>query len=170
MKTIGMIGGIGPESTVAYYRQIVACYREQHEEDSSPPLIINSIDLQKLVAMMTANALPQVTAYLAEELERLARVGAECGLIAANTPHVVFDQLSGRSPIPLVSIVEATCSVAEEVKLTRLGLLGTRFTMEGEFYQRVFARNGIAVVVPEPADRAYTSRIHARAIVAHAML
>lgn len=155
MKTIGIIGGIGPESTIEYYRQIIASYRERTPNGSYPSVIINSVDLQRLLGLMTAGDFPSVTEYLVEELARLARAGAECGLLAANSPHLVFDELHRRSPIPLLSIVAATCRVATGLGLTRVGLLGTRFTMEGGFYQSVFSKEGMTVVVPEPAERAY---------------
>src|SRR5262249_43821499 len=86
--------------------------------------------------------------YLAAEVERLARAGAEVGALASNTPHIVFDRIAGRSPIPLVSIVEATCTKAKSLRLKRLALFGTRFTMQGRFYPEVFARAGLVIVAP----------------------
>lgn len=96
-----------------------------------------------------------MTDYLAGEVGRLARAGADFAVLASNTPHIVFDDLRRRSPIPMVSIVEAACEAALTLKFERVGLLGTRFTMEGRFYPEVFSRRDIAVVVPEPEDRGY---------------
>jgi aspartate racemase len=76
-------------------------------------------------------------------------------LIAANTPHVVFDEVSSRSPIPLLSIVEATCEAAKALSLKRPGLFGTRYTMEGRFYTDVFSREGMTLVLPNEEERAY---------------
>src|SRR5216684_1354202 len=102
MKTVGIIGGIGPESTIEYYRQIIAAYRERQEDTSYPSIIINSVDVSKLLAWMEASELDAVTDYLANEIEKLARAGADFGALAANTPHIVFDELRRRSQIPLV--------------------------------------------------------------------
>jgi aspartate racemase len=90
-----------------------------------------------------------------EEVRRLARAGATHGLLSSNTPHIVFDELRRTSPIPLISIVETACRAATERKLKRVGLFGTRFTMQGGFYQKVFAREGIAVTIPEPGDQEF---------------
>ena len=136
MKTLGIVGGIGPESTIEYYRAILAAYRERHGDVSAPSVFINSIDLHKLLELVAAGQLEALTGYLVEELERLRNAGATLGILAANTPHVVFDDVVRRSAIPLVSIVEATCAEAKARALTRLGLFGTRFTMQGHFYQR----------------------------------
>ena len=87
--------------------------------------------------------------------ERLARAGADFGALAANTPHIVFDQLRARSPIPLISIVEATCDRARELGLKRVTLFGTRFTMQAGFYPEVFAGSGIDLVIPGQADQDY---------------
>ena len=155
MRTLGIIGGIGPESTVDYYRLIVAAYRKQKQDGSYPAIIINSIDLNKLRDLVTANALADLTEYLVAEVQRLARAGADFGLLAANTPHIVFDDLRRQSPIPLLSIVEATCEAAKGLGLKKLGLLGTRFTMQGRFFPDVFAREGITLVVPAPDEQDY---------------
>ena len=86
-------------------------------------------------------------------LQKLARAGADFGVIAANTPHIVFDDVQRRSPIPLVSIVEATCNEANKRGIGRAGLLGTRFTMQASFYPEVFSRQGIAMVMPHEEEQ-----------------
>jgi aspartate racemase len=155
MRTLGIIGGIGPESTVDYYRLIVAAYREQRQDGSYPAIIINSIDLNKVIDLVTGNALPELTGYHVAEVQRLARAGADFGLLASNTPHMVFDDIRRLSPIPLLSIVEATCEAAKARGLKRLGLLGSRFTMQGRFYPDVFSRAAITLVVPTEEEQAY---------------
>src|SRR6266581_998331 len=109
MKTLGIIGGVGPESTIEYYQNIIALYRERQRCGSYPQFIINSIDMKKGLDFMAANDLVGMAGYLLEEIPKLARAGADFGLIAANTPHIVFDDIASESPIPLTSIVEATC-------------------------------------------------------------
>ncbi len=85
----------------------------------------------------------------------LARGGAALALFAANTAHIVFDEIQSRSPIPLVSIVVATCDIAEQMRLERVALIGTRFTMQGGYFSRHFADRGIAIVVPDADDQEY---------------
>src|SRR5438477_5452193 len=155
MRTLGIIGGLGPESTIDYYGRIIALYRERTADGSYPQFIINSIDMKKGLDFMDANNLAGMAEYLLEEIGKLARAGANFGLISANTPHIVFDEVASKSPIPLISIVEATCAAANARKLKRLGLFGTRFTMQGTFYPKVFSREGIELVAPEAKDQEY---------------
>jgi aspartate racemase len=154
MRTLGIIGGIGPESTIEYYRQIIAAYRAR-AAGAYPSIVINSIDARRLLGGVGAGDLAGVRGYLSAEVGRLARAGADVALLASNTPHIVFDALARRSPVPLISIVEATCAAARQRGLRRLGLLGTRFTMQGRFYRDVFAGVGIALVVPDDEEQAY---------------
>ena len=155
MKTAGIIGGIAPESTIQYYRLMIVSFREQVGDGSYPPILINSIDMKKMLDLIAADELPAVTGYLAGEVEKLARAGADFGLMASNTPHIVFDAVRQRSPIPLISIVESTCSAAQALSLTKVGLFGTRFTMQGGFYSQVFSAAGIRLVVPDLEAQAY---------------
>jgi len=155
MKTVGIIGGIAPESTIAYYRLIIAAYREQKPDGSYPSIIINSIDLTKVLDLAGANELDRLVEYLVAELQRLAKAGADFGLLASNTPHIVFDEIGRQSPMPLISIVEATCQAAKTLGLKRLGLFGTRFTMQGRFYPDVFSREDITLAVPDENDQTY---------------
>lgn len=165
MKTLGIVGGIGPESTVDYYRSLIQMWREQTKDGSAPSILLNSIDLKKMLDLIAANEFSDVTAYLSGEMERLIRAGADVGLLAANTPHIVFDELQRRSSIPLISIVEATREAAEELGLRRLGLFGTRFTMQGRFYPDVFSKAGIALVVPEEDEQAYVHDVYMNELV-----
>ncbi len=119
---------------------IIAAYAELVPDGSYPSIIINSIDLKKLVDMVAANELEQADRVFGEEIQRLARAGAECGLVAANTPHIVFDEVRRQSPIPLISIVEATCEHAKALGLRKLGLFGTRSTMQGNSTRMFFPK------------------------------
>lgn len=155
MKTLGIIGGLGPESTIDYYGKIIALYRERTGDGSYPQFIINSINLKKGLDFMEANNLAGMANYLLEEIGKLARAGATFGLISANTPHIVFDEVAPKSPISLISIVEATCAAAKARKLKRLALFGTRYTMQATFYPKLFSREGIELFVPDTEDRDY---------------
>ena len=155
MKTLGIIGGLGPESTIDYYQKIIALYRERTRNGSYPEFIVASVNLRKGLDFMDANDLAGMADYLLQGISKLARAGADFGLISANTPHIVFDDVASKSPIPLISIVEATCAAAKTRNLKRLALFGTAYTMQGTFYAKVFSREGIELLVPEPNDQDY---------------
>lgn len=152
---LGIIGGIAPESTIDYYRTIIALYRARKPDGSYPPILINSIDLQRVLATVGAGELEALTDWLLGELEKLERAGADFAIMASNTPHLVFDDLERQAPLPLTSIVTETAAVAKARCLQRVALFGTRFTMQGPVYRDVFARQNIAVIAPETADQDY---------------
>ncbi len=139
LKTIGLIGGIGSESTIDYYRRIVELYRRLSDA-RSPALVITSINVRAILALVEAGDVAALADCLVVEVERLARAGARFAAIAANTPHVAFERVRRRSPIPLVSIVEATRDSALERGYKKLGLLGTRFTMHDRSSKTCSAR------------------------------
>src|SRR6266581_9067010 len=155
MKPLGIVGGLGPESTLDYYRRTIELYRERQRDGSYPQFIINSVDLKKGLDFMAASDLAGMADYLLEGIGKLARAGADFGLIAANTPHIVFDDVAPKSPIPLISIVEATSAAAKMRGLKNLALFGTKFTMQADFYPKVFLREGMKLVVPDPQDQDY---------------
>ena len=159
MPTIGIIGGLGPESTVDYYRSILARYRARTQNHGYPQIIINSLDVDKGIAMLEANRLDDLAQYLFDATEQLVRAGADFACIAANTPHLVFDEVQRRSAIPLISIVRATVDRAKALSLRKVGLFGTGFTMRADFYPKEFERAGISLVTPQEAEREY---IHGR--------
>ena len=155
MQTIGMIGGIAPPSTIDYYRLLMEGYRSRLPDGSQPLLIINSIDLRRLLDLAAASDRTSLAEFLIAEVTKLKRAGADFGFFASNTPHLVFDEVQARSPIPLVSIVEAAASATAAQGLKRVGLLGARFAMEGGFYPRVFERYGVSVSIPNAEDREF---------------
>jgi aspartate racemase len=155
MNPLGIVGGIAPESTIDYYRSIIAEYRDQTKNNGYPSVIINSIDVDRMLRLIGTNELQKVTAYLAFEMLRLEKAAANIALLAANTPHVVFDDTRRLSTIPLISIVEAACAAARSQNLKRLALVGTRYVMEGKFYSRVFSKADITLVAPDRDEQAY---------------
>lgn len=160
MKTLGIVGGIGPESTIEYYRFILDGYRARMTDGSAPHLIIDSIDVNRGIAMLDGNDLTGLSDYISASIERLLRAGAEVGLMAANTPHIVFDQVQQRTTLPMISIVKATCDHARELGLRRVGLLGTGFTMRGRFFPEVFERAGLELVTPTEGEQAFIHRTY----------
>ena len=158
MPTIGMIGGIAPPSTIDYYRLLIDGYQARRPDGSQPLIVINSIDLQTGIRLVSAAAKGEVepfVAFMAAEVDKLARAGATFGFFAANTPHLAFDAIQARVSIPLVSIAAATAEDAHRRGLRHLGLLGTRFTMEAGFYARELGHHGIRVVAPDEPDRGW---------------
>ena len=155
VKILGIVGGIGPESTIEYYRFILEGYRARITDGSAPHLIIDSIDVNRGIAMLDANDLAGLTNYISASVDRLTRAGADIALIAANTPHLVFGEVERRAGIPMISIVQAACDHARGRGLKRLGLLGTGFTMRAHFYQDAFARAGLELVAPDEPNRAF---------------
>src|SRR5437762_2634200 len=148
-----MIGGLGPESTVDYYRSIIARYRARKPDGSYPPLIINSLDLSKGLQLVDTGRLSELADYLAAGVQSLVRAGAVFGFLSANTPHIVFDQVQRQSAIPLLSIVRATCDRNKALGLKNVGLFGTRFTMQATFYPDEFQRAGISIVRPKESEQ-----------------
>jgi len=158
-KTLGLIGGTGPEATIDYYRLLIAKYREL-ADGNSPSLIINSVNLKFMIEWMTAGELDRVADYLSAEIEKLRKAGADFAALTANTPHIVFDELQQRSALPLISIVEATRDHVQKLGLKTVALFGTRFTMQGSFYPEVFSRTDIKLVTPNEEEQNYIHTIY----------
>ena len=150
---LGLIGGLGPESTIDYYRRIIDVWQEA-DPSSSPPLLIDSLDVKLGIRLVESDRAALVE-YLMASVNRLAAAGVDFIAITANTAHIVFDDLAARSPVPLLSIVEVCADEARRRNFRRLLLLGTRFTMEAPFYPAVFERRDIAIVTPNEADRTW---------------
>lgn len=158
-KTLGLIGGTGPESTIDYYRLLVAKYREL-ADGNSPSLIINSVNLKFMIDSMTGGELDRVADYLSAAIEKLQHAGADFAALTANTPHIIFDKLQQRSSLPLISIVEATRDYVQKLGLKTVALFGTRFTMQASFYPEVFSRTGIKLVTPNEEEQTYIHAIY----------
>lgn len=155
MPTVGIVGGIAPESTIEYYRFIISSYLEQEKSGNYPQVIINSINMRKMLDLIGSNRLSEVSEYLANEVNKLAAAGADFAVLASNTPHIVFDKVQQASPLPMISIVEATCDKVEELGIQSVALFGAKFTMKGGFYSEVFAKKNIQVIVPDEKEQDY---------------
>jgi len=149
MKKIGIIGGLGPESTIDYYKGIINAFRRIYSGLASPEIIIYSADVTRLLELAEAKQWDELTEWLLERISALHRAGAQFAAIGSNTPHIVFHEVESRSPVPMLSIVEETCLKAESLGLNILGLMGTKFTMESDFFQKPFHEKGMSVVVPK---------------------
>ncbi len=146
MKRIGIIGGLGPESTIDYYKGIINIFRQR--DLAAPEIIIYSADVNRLLELAEAREWNKLVEWLVEMVNALHNAGAEFAVIGSNTPHIVFDKVKSMSPLPMLSIVDETCKRASNMKLKKLGLMGTKFTMESDFFQKAFHDAGISIIVP----------------------
>lgn len=159
MKRIGILGGMAPESTLEYYRILIELSHKRLPQDEYPEIIIYSLNFKEFIARMGVEDHGGALELLARGVQSLERAGVDFALIASNTPHMFFAELQRRASLPLLGIVEATLERAEELGLQRLGLFGTRFTMEGEFYPEVAQQRGLEIAVPQAAERALIHKI-----------
>lgn len=151
MKKLGLVGGMGPESTIPYYHDIV--YGVQKRVGFFPALTIESVDVFKVLELCKREAYQELSDYLMDAISHLAASGADFAALSANTPHIVFDELQKRSPIPLVSILESTCEEVKRRRISKVGLLGTIFTMEKDFFKIPFIRNQVEIITPHSNEK-----------------
>jgi len=153
MKRIGIIGGIGPESTVDYYKRIIRAFQEHGIDAVYPEIIIYSANLAELMLILENKNLSKLVDWLVEKVDSLFRAGAEFAVIGSNTPHLVYNEVESRSPIPMLSIVEETCKKILSLGLKKPGLMGTKFTMESDFFQKTFSEYGISIALPDKEEQ-----------------
>ena len=158
-KRIGILGGLTAESTVHSYQHIFKTYEKQHGDLGYPETMIFDVSFQRFADWMDIEDWDSIEEALLNGLERLDAAGADFAVIATNTMHILFDKLEAKSPLPLISIVDATAEAIEEEGLTVVGLLGTRFTMEKPFYIEGLKRHGIEALVPEKDERDYIDKV-----------
>lgn len=155
MKKLGLVGGMGPESTIQYYHDIVYGVQKKLGEVRFPNLTIDSVDLFKVVGLCEDKKYDELAEYLMSAINNLVSAGADFVVLSANTPHIVFDNLKGTSPVKLISIVEAACREAMLRGYKKVGLLGTIYTMSNAFFKTPFLENGIKVITPADEEMAY---------------
>ncbi len=154
MKTIGILGGMSWESTLEYYRTINRLVQERLGGLSSASCIVDSLDFAPVSHMMRSERWQDIAAVLAGKAARLERAGAHLILIATNTMHMVYEQIADAVDVPIIHIADAAGSAITAQGMTRIGLLGTRFTMEKDFYTaRLKSRFNLDVVVPPLESR-----------------
>lgn len=153
MQKIGLIGGLGPESTVDYYNRIINAFKKDSKSLDYPEIVIYSVRMAELLRMMENKEYDNLARWMNERISALKASGCRFAAITANTPHVAFEKINAGSPLPLISIVETCCQKAKSMGLEKLGLFGTRFTMDEKFYQDVFSKEGLEVVLPDEKDK-----------------
>lgn len=154
-KSVGIIGGIGPESTIIYYREIVRRFRELDKSGHYPRVILNCIDVSELLAKVAEKKYADVIDMLAVEIHKLELARVDYGIIGATTPHIVFDELISKVNLPLISIVEETCRAIKASGIYKIGLFGTSFTMQSDFFKNVAKRFHLDIIVPELSEQEY---------------
>ena len=152
-KTIGILGGMSPESTVAYYETITRTYTERFGDYGYPQILIYSVSFQTYVDWPKEGRWELVAEGLSQAARSLELAGADVILIATNTMHIVFDEVAASVDVPMLSLLDAVGEAIEARGMRTVGLLGTAFTMEKTFYQDALAERGITILLPEEEDR-----------------
>lgn len=128
MKKFGFVGGIGPESTIYYYRQLIRLYREQHETDQLPEFLLNSVNLLEFTKLTSIRDWDGLADALTVKFAELEQAGVDYAGLCAVTPHVIFERVSERVGLPLVSMVEETCKALSDSGASECVLWGTKLT------------------------------------------
>ncbi|MEY8264943.1 amino acid racemase [Lachnospiraceae bacterium 64-25] len=155
MKKLGLVGGMGPESTIPYYHDIVYGVQDRVGKNFFPNLAIESVNAFDVLRLCNEQKYDELTNYLMQAIKNLIASGADFIALSANTPHIVFDRLQARSTVPLVSIVEAACNEAIRLNKHRVGLLGTIFTMKEDFFKKPFYSSNIEIITPTTEEMEY---------------
>ena len=158
-RRIGILGGLSPESTVVYYEHITRTYTARYGDYGYPEILIYSVNFQQYVDWQHQGRWAEAARGMAGALDCLRRAGADFGIIATNTMHMVFDEVQAAAGMPLLSIVDATAESIRAAGLTVVGLLGTMFTMRERFFREGLGRSGIEVLVPPPNDQVRLNEI-----------
>ena len=158
-KRIGILGGISAESTVEYYRRIIRSYVQQQGNYHYPEIVVYSLDFQRFTDLENSGDRAGYVAEIMSGIRAHEGAGAEFILMAANSPHAVYDEVAARSEVPMLSIVKVTAEEARRQDLRRLLLLGIKFTMRSTFYQEACAKRGIEVLTPSAGEQDEIERI-----------
>ena len=158
-KKIGILGGMSPESTIAYYEYITRTYTERFGDYGYPEIIIYSVSFQPYVDWPQQERWDLVAQGLGEAARKLEAAGADFIVMATNTMHLVFDQVQASIQVPMLSLLDAVGEAILAGGIKKVGLLGTMYTMEKTFYQDALGRRGITVLVPDPKDRQYVNAV-----------
>ena len=159
MNKIGILGGMGPESTIEYYKRIIHEYKKQTKDENYPQIFINSINMTEMLSYVANNDYKKLIELLSNEIKKLELIGSDFIAIASNTPHCVIDELIEKSLVPIISIVEETWKYTIENNLKKILLTGTMFTMKNDFYRNAFEKINIESIVPDDNDKEKIQKI-----------
>jgi aspartate racemase len=155
MKTIGLIGGLSWHSTITYYTTINQLIAERLGNSHSAKIILYSVDFNEFFTIQESGGWKSVESMLTNISARLESAGADCILLCTNTPHVVADVIQENIGIPLLHIAEATAEMIKYYNINKVGLLGTKFTMEHPFFHNRLKKYGIDTIIPDTKDREF---------------
>ncbi len=150
---IGILGGMSYESTIKYYAQILERYYQIKQDYAYPEVVIFSLNFQRVIDLEHGNNKVEYVDYLMEGIESLEKAGANFILMAANSPHAVYEDLIQLTKVPILSIVKATAEKAQQEKLNKILLLGIKFTMQSSFYQDYFAKLNMRIITPSESEQ-----------------
>jgi len=160
VKVIGLIGGMSWESTVPYYRIVNETVKQRLGGLHSARVVLYSVDFDEIERLQHSDQWTVAGERLADAARAIERAGAECVVLCTNTMHKVAPQIEAAVRIPLLHIADATAAEIKSAKVSTVGLLGTRFTMEQDFYKdRLQRDHGLRVVIPNADDRAIVHRV-----------
>ena len=169
MKKIGIIGGLSVESTFEYYKIIARTYNKIAGGSSSPSLVIDSLDLQKVTDWFASNEWDKVLDELVSSANNLIAAKAEVIILATNTPHIVFNELEKKVSKPMISIMDAVAKEIKKQNLKKVGLLGTKFTMQGDYYPKALEKFDLEVITPSLEDQEVIHRIIYKELTFHVL-
>ncbi len=159
MKKIGIIGGLSAESSIEYYKILVKEYNKIKGGAASPLLIIDSLDLEAVKNLVAKDNWEEVEQVIFRSAKNLEVAGAEVIIIATNTIHKIFYEIKEKIGVPMISIIETTGEAIQSMGLKKIGLLGTIFTMQSDFYQEVLLKYNIETIVPSSEDQQIVNQI-----------
>lgn len=165
MNRVGIIGGVGPESTILYYKGIIKEFQKRLNTKDLPRLIINSVNMMEMASYLNDKEYSKLIEYLLREVKVLENAGADYAAIASNTPHIVFNELQGRTTVKLISIVTESCLEVKREKFTKAILLGTKSTMSAGFYQQEAQKFDLEIFVPSEEEQVYINEIYFRELL-----
>lgn len=158
MKKLGLVGGMGPESTIVYYHDIVFGVQKKLGTQVFPTLTVESVDMYEMLELCSKNSYDELVEFLLKPINTLINCGADYIAMSANTPHIVFDRLKEKTDIPLISIVDTACCEARRRQYRKLALFGTIFTMKSDFYKKPFRMQGMEIITPAEEEMAFINQ------------
>jgi aspartate racemase len=157
---LGIVGGVGPESTADYYRRLIDRWRERGPDNTYPSILLDRLNSRSALDALLAGDLDPTVNLFDASIARLAGAGAGLAIVASVMMHRAFDRVAAAAPIPMLSILDALVAAARAADLRRPGVIATQPTTEGEFFARPFEAAGIELIRPGKADRAYIHQVY----------
>jgi aspartate racemase len=152
MAKVGIVGGLGPASTIDYYRDIIDNFRKIHGDDVYPEIIIDSVNMKEITSRIEEQKYGEVAELILASVSNLLKAGADFAVIASNSPHIAWDFMKDRVAIPVISIIDATCDYIIEQQYKKVLIFATKFTMKNGLYSNALNNRKIEWVLPSEED------------------